>query len=155
MKRSRVVDLTDDSTDVVVASWACAYCTFAHGDAEALFLACSACGQPRSKVAAAARDDDGSLALARTLHEQDSRDAEVRSVALARDLQLQASRGEGARSLVAVAKTSYHGAPTNSLGYPPVECAEKVGAVGIQNAKPRRKKGGPRQGLVRRRRRNR
>ena len=36
-------------------------------------------------------------------------------------LQLQASRGEGARSLVAVAKTSYHGAPTNSLGYPPVE----------------------------------
>ena len=42
-----------------------------------------------------------------------------------------------------------------TLGYPPVECAEKVGAVGIQNAKPRRKKGGPRQGLVRRRRRNR
>ena len=39
-----------------------------------------------------------------------------------------------------------------TLGYPPVECAEKVGAVGIQNAKPRRKKGGPRQGLVRRRR---
>jgi len=34
MKRSRVVDLTDDSTDVVVASWACAYCTFAHGDLE-------------------------------------------------------------------------------------------------------------------------
>ena len=78
MKRSRVVDLTDDSTDVVVASWACAYCTFAHGDAEALFLACSACGQPRSKVAAAARDDDGSLALARTPHEQGSRDVAQR-----------------------------------------------------------------------------
>ena len=36
-----------------------------------------------------------------------------------------------------------------TLGYPPVECAEKVGAVGMTAAKPRRKKGGPRQGLVR------
>ena len=118
MKRSRVVDLTDDSTDVVVASWACAYCTFAHGDAEALFLACSACGQPRSKVAAAARDDDGSLALARTLHEQDSRDAEVRSVALARDLQDQTSRDDERRSVALARALEAHAAAIIEAGEP-------------------------------------
>ena len=75
---SRVVDLTDDSTDVVVASWACAYCTFAPAARRCSSRA--ACGQPRSKVAAAAATTMA-RSRSRPPHEQDSRDAEVRSVA--------------------------------------------------------------------------